>query len=166
MSTFTFFNGGVGPAYDAPFSAPFKRTINIPSLITNGGLANTSNVAQTLPSTGFGAADVLQVFEVPEGFFASSVIVNPTTAEGATCTIDVGVTTSSQVLTGADTDGFINGGDINGTASFTTAVSDGFGATYFQGVLFITAGTVDIIFVDASTETAVFEIAMTGFQCY
>lgn len=163
MTTYAFYKQSAAMPDVQPGKVAFKKTINIPDLIANGGLATTAGVATALPSTGFGAADVLQVFNIPEGFLVKSGGIVVTTAEGATCTVDVGVTTAAQIHTAtADTDGILDGVDLNATGATITGVSQGIGANNLMGYLFVDDGTVDILFNNAGTDTAVFDIWLEG----
>lgn len=168
MTTYQFKNRGNAMPYHPPHSAPFMKNINIPDLVTNGGLANTSDVAVTLPSTGFASNDVLRTFDVPAGFLLRSVGCRVTTAEGAACTADIGNASATQThLLGAAAAGFMGTMNLNSTATQITLVTDtDIGGDTTEGAVFITDGTIDITFGSADTETAVFDVWAVGWKCW
>jgi hypothetical protein len=154
--------------YQAPGYAPFMKHVDIPSLVANGGLENTSGVAQTLPSTGFAASDVLQLFRVPAGFWLMGVGVRPTTAEGAACTADIGNASATQThLLEIDADGYMGTIDLNGTVVQICLVGDAhLGFDNNMAVLFVTDGTIDMTFGSADTETCIFDTWAIGFKVW
>ena len=167
MTTYAFKNRGHGMPYVPPGDAPFKATINIPDLIANGGL-EVAGVATALPSTGFAASDVLQVFEVPAGFLLMHVGVRVKTAEGAACTADIGNASATQThLLAVDADGYMGTIDLNSAVTQTVLVTDAhLGADAYMGVVFVTDGTIDITFGSADTDTAVFDVWAAGFKVF
>jgi len=81
------------------------------------------------------------------------------TGEGATATIHIGVTSSTETEDGTDIDGWGASMDIE-TAGVTdaTADDDGFGSDNVPGgELYITNGSIDVEFNNA-TDTAEFEL--------
>ena len=167
MTTYAFKNRGHGMPYVPPGDAPFKQNINIPDLIANGGL-EVSGVATALPSTGFAASDVLQVFEVPAGFLLMHVGVRVTTAEGAVCTADIGNASATQThLLAAAADGYMGTIDLNSAVTQTVLVADAhLGADNYMGVVFVTDGTIDITFGSADTDAAIFDVWAAGFKVF
>lgn len=148
MATNYMFKGdGYGLSFDAPAMQPVRRRLDIPDLISNGGLALTSapSVGVSLPSSGFAQNDTLDLFLLPKGTLVKRVCCRLVTAEGGTCTIDVGVT-------GADTDGFLDGSDMNGTAGtvYYTLDSLGYGTDNALGYFFAANGAITILFNNAS----------------
>lgn len=168
MATWRFKDQGVGMRYGAPGDVAFAKNINLPNLVTYGGLADTNNVTQTLPSTGFDAAAVLQVFDVPAGFLLRHVGVRVTTAEGGACTADIGNASATQThLLAASAVGYMGTIDLNSAVAQTVLVADlHLGADNYMGVLFVTDGTIDLTFVSADTETAVFDIWAHGVKVF
>jgi hypothetical protein len=149
--------------------AMFRRRVDVPALIANGGLVDSSGNALALPSTGFAQNDILKVFAVGKGTLVKSGAVYLATAEGATCTIDVGVQSSTQTDTGLDVDGWFDGIDMNASAgTFYSTVDDaGFGTDNYPGVLYITDGHIDILWMtSADNETVVFDIAFDGVEMF
>ena len=162
MTTYAFKSRGYGMAYGAPGDAPFMANINIPDLIANGGLD------ADLPSTGFAASDILQVFEVPAGFLLKHIGVRVTTAEGATCTGDIGNASATQThLLGAAADGFMGTLNLNAATTTTVLVTDSdLGGDTTEGVVFITNGTIDITFASANTNAAIFDVWAAGWRVF
>lgn len=163
MSTYQWKGAGYGLPQ---FGGTLQKKIDIPTLIANGadsGLALVAapNTGVALPSTGFAATDILEVFWVPKGTIVKEVGFYVITGEGATCTIDIGVSSATETEDGADTDGWLNEGDIE-TAGVTGGTTD---ATLTMGrdavpggELFITNGSIDILFNSANTNAAVFVV--------
>lgn len=168
MSTFAFKGKGYSIPHGFHGFAQFKANINIPDLIENGGLVNTSGVDVALPATGFAAADILQVFSVPAGFWVHAVGIHVTTAEGATCTIDIGCNSATQThLLAADADGMAANLNLNSATTQIGAVAAAqLGRDVNMGIVYITEGTIDITFDSADTNAAVFDIWVIGWKCW
>ena len=163
MTTFAFSGQGAAIPYSEPGAAILRKRINVPDLITYGGLDSA------VPAAGFGAADILQVFNVPAGFVARSAGIRLVTAEGAACTVDLGVSTAAQIHpTGADANGLLDDVDLNATAGAVeiTSVADTMGANTLMGVVFVTDGTIDLLFNSATTNLTVFDIWVDGFMAF
>ena len=162
MSTFAYANRGHGMPYKAPGDVAFKININIPDMIANQPLD------ETLPSTGFAANDVLQIFEVPAGFLLTHVGVRVTTAEGGACTADIGNASAAQThLLAADANGYMDTIDLNAVATATVLVADAhLGVDNYMGIVFVTAGTIDLTFITAATAVAVFDVWAAGFRVF
>lgn len=162
MTTFAFKNRGSGMPYGAPHDAPFMEHIDIPDMIANQPLD------VSLPATGFGASDVLQVFEVPAGFLLRHVGVRVTTAEGGACTADIGNASATQThLLTADPDGYMGTIDLNALGVSTVLVADAqLGCDTTMGVVFVTDGTIDFTFITAATAVAVFDVWACGFRVW
>lgn len=162
MTTYAFKNRGVGMPYGAPHDVAFKTNINITEMIANQPLD------AVLPASGFGAADVLQIFEVPAGFLLTHVGVRVTTAEGGACTADIGNASATQThLLAADAVGYMGTIDLNSEVTQTVLVTDThLGADNYMGVVFVTDGTIDLTFVTAATAVAVFDVWAAGFKVF
>lgn len=162
MTTYAFKNRGVGMPYGAPHDVAFKININIPDMIANQPLD------AVLPATGFGADDVLQIFEVPAGFLLRHVGVRVTTPEGGACTADIGNASATQThLLTADADGYMGTIDLNSAVVQTVLVADAqLGADVTMGVVFVTNGTIDLTFVTAATAVAVFDVWAAGWKVF
>ena len=158
MAAYVFKGDGHALPYDSPGMILRKR-LDIPDLVANGGLAlaATPNTAKALPSTGFAATDTLELFRVPKGTVVRAVGGYVVTGEGATCTIDIGIKTATETAALAlDVDGFGDGENIETAGNyFGTLTGDAFGDTAYLGETWITDGAVSILFMNASTETAV-----------
>jgi len=168
MTTYTWLNGGAGMPARERFSAPFQARISVPEIIAGGakgGLADTDGNAIALPSTGFGANDILQVFEVPKGFVLTSMGVNVFTAEGGACTADIGNASTTQTHLGvADANGYMDTIDLNSAVPQIVLVADAqLGCNNNMGVWFITDGTIDFTFITAATAVTEFDVWANGF---
>lgn len=173
MATFKFYREGYGIMYNEPNKAPFSRRIDMPSLIANGGLANTSDVKVTLPTTGFAASDILQVFQVPAGFQLQCIGIRVVTAEGAACTAKIGNLSATQThVLGANDDGYVASANFNSaTTQLGTVASDGLGpntgaGTGLMGIVFVTNGSIDITFGSADTNAFIADIWATGAMVF
>lgn len=169
MATYRFTDRGAGMPYQAPGDAPFKRNVDVPALIANAiALENTSGTITALPSTGFGASDVLQIFRVPAGFYLVAVGVRVTTAEGGACTADIGNASATQThLLAADADGYMGTIDLNSAVTQINLVGDAhLGYDNYPGVMFVTDGTIDFTFVTAATAVVVFDVWAVGWKCW
>lgn len=164
MSTYQWKGAGYGLPGSFGRERMYKK-IDVPALIALGaesGLALVSapNTGVALASTGFAADDILEVFWVPKGTMVEKCGCYLKTAEGATCTINVGVTASTETEDGTDIDGW-GVFNLNGSSGSTDATTDGTGADAFGnddvpgGVLYITNGSIDIEF-NHATDAAIF----------
>lgn len=168
MSTYLFADRGYGMPYQAPGDAPFMLNVDIPDLVTNGGLTDANGAVATLPSTGFAASDVLELFNPPAGFLLIHVGVRVTTAEGAACTADIGNASATEThLLAIDADGYMGTINLNSAATQTVLVADAqLGADNYMGVVFVTTGTIDMTFGSADTETAIFDTWAAGWKVF
>lgn len=169
MATYRFKDRGAGMPYQAPGDAPFKKNINVPALIADAqSLENTSGVVTALASTGFAAADILQTFRVPAGFFLVSVGARVTTAEGGAATADIGNASATQThLLAAAAVGYMGTFDLNSAVTQITLVGDThIGYDNYPGVVFVTDGTIDITFNTAATAVVVFDVWAVGWKCW
>lgn len=165
MSTYQWKGAGYGLPAVGGGAMRLQRRIDIPALIAAGSKAGLALVADpdtgvALASTGFASSDILEVFWVPKGTKVRQVGFYVLTGEGATATIDVGVTSSTETEDGADADGWLNNANIE-TAGVTGATTD---ATLTMGEdtvpggeLYITDGSIDILFNNAC-DAAIFQI--------
>lgn len=162
MTTFAYASRGHAMPYKAPGDVAFMAHIDIPDMIANQPLDST------IPAAGFGAADVLQVFEVPAGFLLTQVGVRVTTVEGGACTGDIGNASATQTHLLASSDvAYMGTCDLNSETTQVTLVADlHLGADNYQGVVFITNGTIDFTFVTAATAVAVFDIWAAGWKVF
>ena len=168
MASYQFIHDS--PGYPAGFGTAgvFRRRVDVPDLIANGGLAlaATPTVATSLASTGFATSDILEVFQVPLGFALRYVAVRVVTANTATADIDIGCLTVAQTLeagTGAD--------DFMGTCALQTAtwkqnlIADTYlGGSNREAAVYITNGSIDITFNTAAALQVIFDEACAGYR--
>ena len=127
--------------------------------IPNNGLNKLSMIEVTLNwatitadraaagQTAIGANDILEVMPIPAKTYVMQVGLDVTTAEGGTCTVDVGDAT--------DPDGFLDGVNANTAASYATALalaeaSPNTVVGYSNGKYYAAADTIDIKTVNAA----------------
>lgn len=169
MATFKFKDTAGYPSGSSA-GVVFKRNINMPDLVAYPGklIDGTTELDVSLPSTGFAAADILQVFQVPAGFLLTSVGVRVSTVEGAACTADIGNASATQThRLAANADGYMGTCNLNSaTAQITLIADEDIGGSTYEGVVFITAGSIDLTFGSADTETCVFDIWAVGFRVW
>ncbi len=127
--------------------------------IPNNGLNKLSMIEVTLNwatiaadraaagQTAIGANDILEVMPIPAKTYVMQVGLDVTTAEGGTCTVDVG--------DAADPDGFLDGVNANTAASYATALalaeaSPNTVVGYSNGKYYAAADTIDIKTVNAA----------------
>lgn len=170
MTTY-YFNGQVTPAgipWRGPNQAAIQVKIDVPSLIANGGLTDSSGNALSVPSTGFSDEDIIKI-PVNAGTMirANGLAVQVTTAEGGACTCKIGCQTASQIHTGvADDDGWMVDVNLNSVGYDMTAHDDGFGSDNFNGILFITDGYIDIEFNTDLTAVTVFKVSADAVEMF
>ena len=171
MATYTILDGGKGPQYNGPHAAPFQANIDCAALAANTHdwkLANTSNVAAPLASTGWAASDVLQIFEVPSGFCLRLVGARVTTVEGGAATADIGNASATQThILAAAAVGYMGTFDLNSAVTQITLLTDShLGSSQYEAVMFITDGTIDITWVTAATAVCVLDVFAFGVTCW
>jgi len=102
----------------------------------------------------FGVGDVMKAFDIPANTLILGAHCKVHKAEGAACTIDVGIT-------GDDADGFLNDANLNSTStSVFTGHTLGYGTDFMLGKLVTAASTVDILFNTASSDVAIFTLSL------
>lgn len=96
-----------------------------------------------------GAGDVLKLFDVYKGDVVRGAFIEVLTAEGATCTVDLGIPT-------VDTDGFFPALSINSTGFNAMVHTLSAGATVGLTAGYVVAAdtTVDLITKTAATDAA------------
>ena len=163
MATYRFKEGVSLPHDFAANGGVIKRRVDIPALIANGGLTDTAGTAQSLASTGFASADILQVFLVPQGFLLYQVGVFMDTVEDSVCTGDIGIITAAQNnwASGAATN-LMNTWNLATAGAQLGLVGDTLGGTTYMSTLFITDGQLSVTFNNAS-DTAIFDIWAVGW---
>lgn len=106
--------------------------------------------------TALAAGDVLEVIPVPANTLVTSVVLNVTTAEGGTLTLDVG--------DGADPDGYLDGVNGNAVAAYSLAPSAGTPTGLADGKFYASADTIDVTTVNAA-DTAVMSLTVVMVDC-
>jgi hypothetical protein len=165
MATYRFKDGPAYPAQFGDAGGVFKRRVDTPAIIADSNiLTDTSGNAAALAATGWAAADILQVFRVPQGFLLYTVGVFVVTVEDSVNTMDIGIITAAQNnwASGAST-------NLMNTLTGTTAgaqlglVGDTLGGTTYMSTLFITDGQISITFNNAS-DTIIFDVWAVGWN--
>lgn len=103
--------------------------------------------------TALGAADILEVIKVPAQTLVTNVVLEVTTAEGGTLTIDVG--------DGDDPDGYLDGVNGNATAAYIPVAGT---AAFEQGKYYTAADTIDVTTVNAA-DAAVMKLTAIMVDC-
>ena len=169
MATYQWKGAGYGLPYAAGQGQRLIKEIDVPTLIANGANAGLALVAApntgvALASTGFAANDILEVFWVPKGTVILGCGAYVITGEGATCTINVGVTSTTETHDlGGDIDGWGVFNIETALAADATDDADGYGTdNYPGGIIYATNGSIDVEF-NHATDTAVFYVWAWGF---
>jgi len=172
MPTYHYHKQGFAIPYDHFGHCVLRQKVDIPAMIASGAVnlspLAVSDVRTALPSTGFAASDILQLWRVPAGFLLRNVGVRVSTAEGATCTADIGNSSTTQThLLGAAPAGYQ--GTLNlalATTQICLITDTDLGASTVMGCVFITDGTIDITFGHADTETCIFDVWAVGCKVF
>lgn len=99
------------------------------------------------------SGDVVQVLDIPAGWVFERADVFLLTAEGGAGTVDIGIV--------GDADGFLDDGNVNGTAGAKIAL--GVGATIAAGTRYAVATTVSIT-LNAALDAAKILIVLRGYM--
>lgn len=171
MATYKWYKEGYGMPHHRPGEAPFRREVDIPTIISNGlngGLATTADVRVAI-SSALASASILEIFQLPKGFCVRLVGVVATTLEGGTATADIGCLTASENHLGKSAaDDWMGTINLNGTADLAqiNLISDtALGGSTYEGVVMITNGTADMT-VNNALDAVVFKVWLGGFKCY
>ena len=133
----------------------------------NTGKAFSKRFSISAATTGITAADVVKLMEVPANVLIQDVIVNVTTVEDSTCTINIGDYLIADD-TALDADGFLDGVNVEnlgitktsdelaeGTTTLNYASGKFYGAhTWYLGIL-----------VNNTADTVVFDVTVVGINC-
>ena len=170
MASYCFAHRGAALPYDAPFQTVLKRNISMPDLIANPGKLALA-ASPTLPLTsfaGFGSADILELWEVPAGFALTHIGVRVTTAEGAQLTGDIGVVSATQTdLLASNPDGFMGTLDLNSAVTQKGLIADeDLGGSTYEQAIYVTAGSIDLTFNDASVDTFIADFFANGYLAW
>lgn len=170
MATYAFQNRGAAVPYDAPFRTALHLNVNMPDLIANPGkLALASAPTAPLSSfSGFTAADILELWEVPAGFCLTHIGVRVTTAEGATLTGDIGVNSATQTdLLAVNADGFMGTLDLNSAVTQKGLIGDAdLGGSTYEQAIYITDGSIDLTFGHSTVDTFIADFFANGYMAW
>jgi hypothetical protein len=134
---------------------------------TTGGKTHVLKTEIDTSETNVADSGIVKLWEIPANTLVQEVIVNVTTAEGATLTLDVGDYLIADEAA-VDADGFIDG--ANGNSAAATKSSDELAEdtttlAYADGKYFADAlNFIGILFNDAA-ETAVIEVIAICVDC-
>ena len=120
-------------------------------------VVKTIDLAQIVANDNAGVAlttgDIIKAIDIPANTVVLGVHCKVHVAEGAACTIDVGVT-------GGSANGFLDDVNLNSTAtSVMTAHTAPYGTDNMMGKLFTSAGTIDILCNSSGTNAAVITLS-------
>ena len=139
--------------HDATALSQFKGT-NAPTGFGSSAIVklhvDMSVVPGQLAATIDGSSsDVIQLWDIPIGCHIKCVLLDVTTAEGATATVAIG--------DGDSTAGYLAATSINSAAKTATLITDAYGAV--GGKLYAAADTLDLLFATAADiDAAVFDV--------
>jgi len=154
-TTYHFYKQGYAIPYDAFGHVVLKKRLDVPALIASGAAGYSplavDGVRTALADTGFGIADILELFRVPAGFQVLGGGVNVVTV--GTDTIDMGVTSATQTQQGAGANRFLDDAPITATNVLMFDAADGDAWTTLVQDVYITNGTIDVLF-NTSAEAA------------
>ena len=143
----TGYNMGTAAAHVA---AGINRVSSV-TIELNFATITTDRAAASL--TALANGDVLEVIRIPAQTLVTNVVLEVTTAEGGTLTVDVG--------DGDNPDGYLDGVNGNAVASYlTVAGTDAFEA----GKFYAAADTIDVVTVNAA-DTAVMKLTAIMVDC-
>ena len=174
-TTYHYYKEGYAVPYDAFGNVLLKRHLDVPALIASGALGYSplavGGVRTALPSTGFAATDILQIWRVPAGVLLLGGGVRVTTLGTAT-TIDVGhASATATMITTAAHDLWANQIVSTATGYFNFDGEDGdewyaFDGTYGEQTLSIANLSIDVTFNGAAETTLIADFWMFGYKVY
>lgn len=150
---------GFNKGTDAAF--PEKGTRAVTMLEVDLDMAAITAARLAAGATALANGDGLEVLRIPAKTLVLRVGLDVTTAEGGTCTIDVG--------DGTDPDGFLDGVNANTVASYCSALALAEAAPntvvgYSNGKYYSAADTIDVVFVNAA-DAAVMRVWALVVDC-
>ena len=121
--TYHYYKQGYAIPYDHFGHVVLRKHLDVPALIVSGAAGYSplavDEVRTALPTTGFGTADILNLFRVPAGFLVLFGGVKVTTAGTASSTLDIGVLTAAQVATnGVEAGYWLDAAVVSSTGNF------------------------------------------------
>lgn len=151
---FTLINRGLGANTSVDKKYPHSVVVNQqPVRVATARFSGPD--ATTVKGAALATSDVFQMVQVPAGAFVLGVAFKVVTAEGGTCTFDIG--------DGTDTDGYFSGANGNTTTnSFSWDESPGtLATTEGVGHFYAAADTIDILLASGTAATVVADISVT-----
>lgn len=171
-TTYHYFKEAYEIPYDAFGHVFLKRKLDVPALIaeTRSSLA-VSEVRTNLPSTGFAATDILQIWRVPAGVILLGGGVRVTTLGTAT-NLDIGhASATATMLEAAEHDRWATGIVSTATGYFKFDTLDGndwAAVTAVQPLLTLSIAdlSIDVTFNSAAESTLIADFWMFGYKVY
>jgi hypothetical protein len=157
MATYTDGVGyNLGTTARIPDKSPSVKTVSVE---LNFADITTDRAAASL--TALANGDILPVIRVPAKSYVLAVGLDVTTAEGGTCTVDIG--------DGSDGDGYLDGVNANTAASYASALALTEAAPntvtgYSNGKYYSAEDTIDLTMVNAM-DTAVVRVWAVIADC-
>ena len=174
-TTYHYYKEGYAVPYDAFGNVLLRRNVDVPALIASGAAGYSplavSEVKTALPSTGFAAADILQLWRVPAGVILLGGGVNVTTAGSAT-TIDVGHASATGTMEeSAEANRWLDACPSATAAEYCFDTEDGnewmgFDGSFGVQTLVIANMSIDITFNSVAETTLIADFWMWGYKVY
>jgi len=114
------------------------------------------------------SGDTVKLWEMQDGIYVIDVVVNVTTAEGGTLTIDVGDFLLSDGTTEVDADGYhdgLNGNSAAATATRAQLAEDTTAVVYAEGKYYTDALNMIGALFNNAADTAVIEFILIALDC-
>ena len=174
-TTYHYYKEGYAVPYDAFGNVLLRRHVDVAALIASGAAGYSplavSEAKTALPSTGFAATDILQLWRVPAGVLLMGGGVRVTTLGTAT-TIDVGhASTTATMVATAEHDRWATQIVTTATGYFNFDCEDGDEWTAYDGnygvkTLSIANLSIDVTFNSAAESTMIADFWMYGYKVY
>jgi len=174
-TTYHYYKEGYAVPYDAFGNILLKRHLDVPALIASGALGYSplavAGVRTALPSTGFAATDILQIWRVPAGVLLVGGAMRVTTLGTAT-TIDVGhASATATMVTTAEHDRWVTEAVTTAVGYFNFDCEDGdewvaYDGNYGVKTLSIANLSIDVTFNTAAESTLIADFWMFGYKVY
>ncbi len=173
MSTYHYYKEGYAVPYDAFGNVLLTRHLDVPALIaeTDRSSLAISDERTLLPSTGFAAADILQLWRVPAGVLLLGGAMRVTTA-GSNSDLDIGhASATATMVTTAEHDRWATAIDISGTGYFNFDAENGdewvaYNGNYGIQTLSIANLSIDLTFNTLAESTLIADFWMRGVKVY
>lgn len=174
-TTYHYYKEGYAVPYDAFGHVLLRRHLDVPALIASGAAGYSplavDGVRTALPSTGFAATDILQLWRVPAGVLLLGGGIRVTTGGSAT-TIDFGHASATATMAeAAEADRWLDAADLTAAGYINFDTEDGNEWTAFDGnygaqTLSIGNLSLDITFNGAAESTLIADFWMFGYKVY